>query len=168
MSKKAQVIWLTGLSGAGKTTIAKALTKQLISQNINPILLDGDELRSLFQRNGFDEASRKQHNLEVGQMAAFFEKQGHIVIVSLISPYADIRDKIRNICHKFVEIHVATSLNKCIERDTKGLYKKAMAGELKEFTGISSPYQPPTMPEIVLDTEILSIEECVKLILEKT
>lgn len=150
------VIWLTGLSGAGKTTIALALQQVLQQNGIAPVLLDGDEIRKAIQLTSFDEASRKQHNLKVGEMASALEAENKIVIVALISPYAEIRNKVRQQCKRFVEVYVATDINTCIERDPKGLYKKAISGEIKDFTGISAPYFPPEHPELIIDTTQLS------------
>lgn len=154
------VVFLTGLSGAGKTTIAKAVIEKLKKKGVDTILLDGDDIRNAIHLTGFDEESRKKHNLNVGYMAKLMEAQGKIVIVSLISPYEDIRNQVRAMCGKFIEVHVATDIKVCMERDPKGLYKKAIAGELKEFTGISAPYFPPANPELVLDTALMSAEEC--------
>lgn len=152
IKSKPCVIWLTGYSGAGKTTIANDLMRKFKSKGIYPVLLDGDEIRNVVRQFGFDETSRRNHNLNVGYIAALFEKQGNIVIVSLISPYHDTRDEIRNLCKHFIEVHVATDLQVCIERDTKGLYKKAISGEVKNFTGVSAPYYPPDKPEVYIDT----------------
>lgn len=166
IQQKPAVIWLTGLSGAGKTTIAKALQQKLKAVSITPVLLDGDEIRQAIKQNGFDEDSRKKHNLNVGYIASLFEQQGNIVIVSLISPYDDIRDEIRLMCNRFFEVYVSTNLEVCIQRDPKGLYKKAANGEIKEFTGISAPYYPPKNPEIIIDTYKLSVEQAVDSILK--
>jgi adenylylsulfate kinase len=152
------VVFLTGLSGSGKTTIAKALVEKYRKKGVVPVLLDGDEIRKVIHQTGFDEESRKKHNLNVGYMASLLESQGNVVIVSLISPYADIRSEIRGMCKKFVEVYVSTDIKVCIERDPKGLYAKAIAGEIKDFTGISAPYYAPENPEILIDTAILSIE----------
>lgn len=160
------VIWLTGLSGSGKTTIAKSLQIALQMRGVEPVMLDGDEIRATMQLRGFDEQSRKTHNHYVGYMAAVFEKRGHTVIVSLISPYAEIRNQIRAICQNFIEVHVCTPLETCIERDPKGLYQKALAGELKEFTGISAPYEAPSHPEISLDTAAMHLDECTERLLQ--
>lgn len=154
------VVFLTGLSGSGKTTIARSVIEKLKKKGINPILLDGDEIRNAIKLTGFDEESRKRHNLNVGYMAKLLEAQGKIVIVSLISPYDDIRNQIREMCHKFIEVHVATDIKVCMERDPKGMYKKAIAGEIKDFTGISAPYYPPQNPELVIDTALMSPGEC--------
>jgi len=149
------VVFLTGLSGAGKTTIAKVLIEKLRKKGVTPILLDGDEIRKAIHLDGFDESSRKRHNLNVGYMAKLLESQGKIVIVSLISPYEDIRNQIRAMCNKFIEVYVSTDISICIERDPKGLYKKALSGEIPEFTGLTAPYFAPKKPELVLDTATL-------------
>jgi adenylylsulfate kinase len=156
------VIFLTGLSGSGKTTIAKALIEKYKTKGVSPVLLDGDEIRKVIHQNGFDEDSRKKHNLNVGFMASLLESQQKIVIVSLISPYADIRNEIRGLCKKFIEVYVATDIEVCKQRDPKGLYAKAIAGEIKDFTGISAPYFAPEKAEIILDTNLETIENCVQ------
>ena len=157
---KPAVIFLTGLSGSGKTTIAKALVEKYKKKGVVPVLLDGDEIRKVIHQTGFDEESRKKHNLNVGYMASLLESQGKVVIVSLISPYSDIRNEIRTMCKKFVEVYVCSDINVCIQRDPKGLYAKAITGEIKDFTGISAPYYAPEDPEVLLDTAVLSIQEC--------
>lgn len=157
---KPAVIFLTGLSGSGKTTVARALVEKYKKRGIVPVLLDGDEIRKVIHQTGFDEASRKKHNLNVGYMASLLESQGNVVIVSLISPYIDIRNEIRGMCKKFIEVHVCTDIKVCMERDPKGLYAKALAGEIKDFTGISAPYHAPVNAEVSLDTAALSIEAC--------
>ena len=162
---KPGVIWLTGLSGSGKTTIAKNLAQHLKKQSRKAVLLDGDEIRHLFNHHEFTEEARKKHNLNVGYISSLLEKQGNIVIVSLISPYAEIRDAVRNICTNFIEVYVATSLEVCIQRDPKGLYKKAMAGEIKDFTGISAPYHPPLNAELIVDASKMSADDCARMIL---
>jgi adenylylsulfate kinase len=153
------VVLLTGLSGAGKTTIAKALIKKLRKKGVVPVLLDGDDIRKAISLDGFDELSRKRHNLNVGYMAKLLESQGKVVIVSMISPYDDVRNQIRSMCNRFIEVYVATDIAVCIERDPKGLYKKALQGEIPEFTGISAPYFAPKRPELVLNTVDLSPDE---------
>ena len=161
------VVFLTGLSGSGKTTIARKVIEKLKKKGLVPVLLDGDEIRNAIKLTGFDEESRKRHNLNVGYMAKILESQGKIVIVSLISPYDDIRNQVRAMCTKFIEVHVATDIKVCMERDPKGMYKKAVSGEIKDFTGISAPYYPPQNPELVLDTASMSADECaVKIINE--
>lgn len=154
------VIWLTGLSGSGKTTIANNLMDKFKSKSVVPVMLDGDEIRHAIRQTGFDRESRKKHNRNVGFIASLFEKQGNIVIVALISPYEDVRNEIRSMCTNFIEVHVATELNVCIERDVKGLYKRALTGEITNFTGISDKYDSPSKPEVVIDTAQISTEEC--------
>lgn len=154
------VIFLTGLSGSGKTTIAKALVEKYKKKGVTPLLLDGDEIRKVIHQTGFDEESRKKHNLNVGYMASLLESQGTVVIVSLISPYKDTRNEIRSMCKKFIEVYVSTDINVCIQRDPKGLYAKAIAGEIKDFTGISAPYYAPDNAEVILDTATLSVAAC--------
>ena len=162
---KAAVIFLTGLSGAGKTTIAIALQQRLKDESVNPVMLDGDEIRKAIQLTGFDEESRKMHNLNVGRMAAQYEAEGSIVIVALIAPYEDIRNEIRKLCKQFIEVYVSTDIKVCIERDPKGLYKKALSGEINEFTGISAPYFPPHNAEVTIDTAVVPVSESVNKIL---
>jgi adenylylsulfate kinase len=154
------VIFLTGLSASGKTTIAKALVEKYKKRGVVPVLLDGDEIRKVIHQTGFDEESRKKHNLNVGYMASLLESQGKVVIVSLISPYKDTRNEIRAMCKKFVEVYVCTDIKVCMARDPKGLYAKAIAGEIKDFTGISAPYYAPENPEVLIDAGILNIAQC--------
>ena len=162
---KTGVLWLTGLSGAGKTTLSNNVYQQLQQAGHHPILLDGDVMRTILPLYGFDENSRKEYNLIVGRLAAFLEQKGHLVIAALISPYRSIRDTIRMQCSNFYEVHVAADIDTCIKRDCKGLYKKALAGELSNFTGISSPYETPLAPDLVLDTASLSETECTEILL---
>ena len=157
---KPSVIWLTGLSGSGKTTIAKSLMEKFKTKGVVPVMLDGDEIRHAIRQTGYDRDSRRKHNLNVGFIASLFEKQGNIVIVALISPYDDVRNEIRAMCENFIEVYVSTELQVCIDRDAKGLYKKALAGELENFTGISDTYFPPQKPEVIVDTARMSIKEC--------
>lgn len=160
------VIWLTGLSGSGKTTIANAVSAHLQLEGKKIIILDGDDIRNFF-KIGFDKQSRIEHNINIGKMASLFESQGFIVIVSLISPYMEARNKCREMAKSFFEIYIATSLEVCEQRDVKGLYRKARLGEIKEFTGIDSPYEIPINPDIYFNTSNTSIEESVNLILNK-
>jgi len=161
------VIWLTGLSGSGKTTIANGLFKVLKEKNVKCVILDGDEIRNIFPLIGFDQAARITHNVNVGYMASLLEKQGYIVITSLISPFAEARDKCRILANNFMEVHLKTSLVVCEKRDVKGLYNKARKGEIKDFTGISSPYEEPINPELRLDTETSNLNFCIRTILNK-
>lgn len=159
---RTSMLFFTGLSGSGKTTIAKEIIARLKSEGHAAMLLDGDEIRDIFKNYGFDKAARIKHNQDVGKMAVYLQSQGIIPVVSLISPYAEARDYIRSISKDFTEIYVDTSLNICEERDVKGLYKKARAGEIKDFTGVhdTAPYEVPKNPELILDTVNYSIENC--------
>lgn len=154
-----QVFWLTGLPSSGKSTIAESLKKELESKGIKSILLDGDQIRNVFKNNAFDYESRRQHNLSVANMASLFEKNGHVVIVSLISPYIEVRNECRALCKNFKEVFINASLDECIKRDVKGLYQKAMRREIDNFTGISAPYENPINPELILNTDKETINE---------
>lgn len=161
---QARVLWFTGLSGAGKSTIANALEQELVRRGIHSYLLDGDNVRhGLCADLGFSEADRTENLRRVGAVAGLMLDAGLVVLSAFISPYRAQRDKIRQSLPegKFLEIYVATSLDVCEQRDVKGLYKKARQGEISHFTGISDPYEPPQQPDLVLDTAALSIEQSV-------
>jgi adenylylsulfate kinase len=162
------VIWLTGFSGAGKSTIAKELARQLRAQGAKVEELDGDTIREIFPQIGFTRQDREQHVRRVGYLASRLESQGVFVVASLISPYSESRNFVRSLCQNFVEIHVATSIAECRRRDPKGLYKKVDKGEIKGFTGVDDPYETPPSPELRLETETRSVEECVQEILRVT
>lgn len=164
-----KTIWFTGLSGSGKSTIANQLEKELAVQGKHTMLLDGDNIRIGLNNNlGFSEEDRVENIRRVAEVSKLMNDAGLIVLVSVISPYEDDRENARNIIgDSFMLVHVATSLEECIRRDTKNLYQKAIKGEIKNFTGISSPYEEPKNPEIVIDTEKTSVDEAVKEILEK-
>lgn len=167
-SYRNSVLWFTGLSGAGKTTIAKELVKKLQAEGHAAMLLDGDEIRDIFKNNGFDKESRMRHINDVAKMAVYLQKQGIVPIVSLISPYAEARENARKLTNDFTEIYVSTSLHVCEERDVKGLYKKARAGEIKDFTGVheTAPYEAPKNAELNIQTVGVSVDECVNKILK--
>lgn len=164
---RTSLIWMTGLSGAGKTTIAKALVEKLQSEGHSAMVLDGDEIRDIFKNNGFTKKDRIKHNQDVGKMAVYLQSQGIIPIISLISPYAEARDYVRSISKDFTEVYVNTPLSVCEQRDVKGLYAKVRTGEIKSFTGIhkSAPYEVPKNPELTIQTITYSVEECVNKIL---
>ncbi len=165
--KKASTIWLTGLSGAGKTTLAFALQEKLHRAGYSTILLDGDNIRNIFPKTGFDKESRIQHIKRVGQMAAIIEAQNIFPIVSLISPYEEARKHARTCSSNFKEIYLSTSLKECQKRDPKGLYKKVREGKIKNFTGVDDPYEVPKRPNLILDTETVSIQKCINLVWKK-
>jgi adenylylsulfate kinase len=158
------VIWLTGLSGSGKSTIAAELISDFEAQKIPYVMLDGDEIRSVIKETGYDYHSRRKHNLNVAYMASLFESQGNVVVVSLISPYKDVRNECRRICNNFIEVFVNTPLEVCEQRDVKGLYKRARAGELENFTGITSPYEISDKREVTIDTQRETPESSAKII----
>jgi adenylylsulfate kinase len=160
------VLWLTGLSGAGKTTIAAKLGPALAERGHRVELLDGDEVRTnLCQGLGFSREDRDTNIARIGYVAGKLAKHGVAVLVAAISPYREARDKVRAEVDSFVEIHVAAPVSTCAERDVKGLYAKALSGEIKHFTGISDPYEPPLAPEIVLHTEAETVDESVEQVL---
>ncbi|MDE0839069.1 MAG: adenylyl-sulfate kinase, partial [Kiritimatiellae bacterium] len=165
----ATTIWLTGLSGSGKSTIAKHLEKDLIAQGCAAFILDGDNVRHGLNRDlGFSAEERTENIRRVAEVAKLFNAAGIVVITSFISPYLSDRDEARKTIgdDNFIEIHVDTPLDVCESRDPKGLYKKARAGEIDRFTGISAPYEAPETPQLVLNTSELSVEESVKKVIE--
>jgi len=164
---RGKVLWFTGLSGAGKSTIVEAAAKRLRGRGYKVQILDGDQIRSKFPGTGFSKIERDAHILRVGYMAALLEAHGVIVLCSFISPYRSTRNRVREMCSDFCEIHVNAALGTCIQRDPKGLYRKALAGEIKEFTGLSAPYEPPVAPELRLRTDNKSetLAACVRKVL---
>src|ERR671935_682925 len=145
------VLWLTGLSGAGKSTIAAKLAPGLAERGHRVELLDGDEVRTnLCQGLGFSRADRDTNIARIGYVAGKLAKHGVAVLVAAISPYRQARDLVRAEVDNFVEVHVAAPVSTCAERDVKGLYAKALAGEIKNFTGVSDPYEPPLEPEVIV------------------
>jgi adenylyl-sulfate kinase len=147
-------LWLTGLSGAGKSTLAAAVGRELSRQGIGVELLDGDEVRqNLCKGLGFSREHRDINIRRIGYVAKLLTRNGVAVIAAAISPYRDVREEVRREIGAFVEVHVKASLDACIGRDTKGLYRRALAGEIPQFTGVSDPYEEPLAPELVIDTE---------------
>jgi len=159
MSEKTRVIWFTGLSGAGKTTLAEKLAAYLKTKGEKCELLDGDTVRNIFPQTGFTKKERDEHVKRMGFLASMLERNGITVIASFISPYRESRDFVRKMCRNFVEVYVSTSLEVCEKRDVKGLYKKARRGEIKSFTGIDDPYEAPLHPEITINTAGETVEE---------
>lgn len=160
-NEKGFVLWLTGLSGAGKSTLAEILYEKITALGKKTEELDGDILRGVFPNTGFSKAARDEHIRRVGFLASRLEHHGVIVVASFISPYLEARNFIRGLCDNFIVVHVKASLDECKRRDVKGLYKKAMAGEIKEFTGIDDPYEEPENAEITVHTDEQSIDESV-------
>ena len=163
-----QVIWLTGLSGAGKSTIAMALERRLFDDGRHVYVLDGDIVRTgLCQDLGFSPEDRTENIRRIGEVARIMADSGLYVIVAFISPFRVDRDRVRDAMPEgcFVEVYVNASLEVCQKRDTKGLYARAIRGEIADFTGISSPYEPPVSPEVELNTDRLSVAEAVDSVL---
>jgi bifunctional enzyme CysN/CysC len=166
---KAAVLWLTGLSGAGKSTIAMALEKRLFDRNYKTVLLDGDSIRhGLCSDLGFSSADRKENIRRAGEVAKIFFEHGNIVLCTFISPFKQDRAVVRSLFPegRFIEIYVRCNIDECRKRDPNGLYKKAQSGLIKDFTGISSSYEAPETPELVIDTESLSLRKCVDMLEE--
>ncbi len=156
------VLWLTGLSGAGKSTLADRTAEALRKKGYKIQQLDGDTIRSVFPQTGFTKSDRDQHIRRVGFLASLLEKNGTIVISSFISPYRESRQFVREQCQRFVEAYVSAPLDVCESRDVKGLYKKARRGEIKNFTGIDDPYEPPENPEFTIPTHRQTVDESVR------
>jgi adenylyl-sulfate kinase len=160
---KGGVVWLTGLSGSGKSTLAAELERRLVALGRPVYVLDGDKVREgLCSDLGFSPEHRKENIRRVAEVAALFADAGLVCIVAFISPYRADRDRARSLLAegRFTEVYLSAPLEACEERDPKGLYAKARAGLVKEFTGITAPYEPPLKPELELRTDKLSIEEC--------
>jgi bifunctional enzyme CysN/CysC len=167
---KTAVIWLTGLSGAGKSTIAKDLERVLFNLGCHTALLDWDKLRhGLCKDLSFSDQDRLENIRRAGEVAKVFYEHGSVVICTFISPLRCQRDQVRALIPegRFFEVFVRCSLKTCVQRDPKGLYKKAIDGEISQFTGINAPYEEPLNPDIILDTEHKSIEDNLKLIVDK-
>ena len=163
---KAMVLWFTGLSASGKSTIANNVEKELNKKQYNSYILDGDNVRSGLNKDlGFSPADRNENIRRIIEVSKLFVDSGKIVLCSFISPYRNDREMAREILGEhFVEIFVNTPIEECIKRDPKGLYKMAISGEIKNFTGVSAPYEKPLMPEIIIEN--LSLKESVKKIID--
>ena len=160
MTHEGFAIWLTGLSGAGKSTLAERLVARLREQGAKVELLDGDFVRTnLSQGLGFSREDRDTNINRIGFVAELLARHGVVVVVAAISPYRDAREQVKAKIAKFVEVHVDCSIEVLTERDTKGLYKRALAGELANFTGISDPYEPPLHPSVVIHSDRESVDD---------
>lgn len=169
LKQRSVMIWFTGLSGSGKSTIAIALERELHKRGMLCRILDGDNIRSGINNNlGFTEADRVENIRRIAEVSRLFIDTGIITIAAFISPNNDIREMAANIIGQddFLEVYVSTPLEECERRDVKGLYAKARKGEIKNFTGISAPFEAPAHPALTLDTSVLSLEEAVRQLLE--
>lgn len=162
------VVWLTGLPGSGKTTVARALEKKLLELGKRVEVLDGDDVReNLSPQLGFSKEDRMVHAKRVAYLGKLLARNGVTVIVGLISPYREFRRSAREMIGDFIEVYVKCSLDTCIERDVKGHYAKAMSGKIEDFTGVSDPYEEPENPDVVVETEKETSDESAESILGK-
>ena len=166
---KSALLWLTGLSGSGKSTVSVELEKQLHAREIHTYRLDGDNVRhGLNQNLGFSPEDRAENIRRIGEVGKLMVDAGLVTLTAFISPYQEDRDNVRALLEdkEFIEVYVKCGLDTCEERDPKGLYKKARAGEIKQFTGIDAPYEEPAAPELTIETDKHSLEESVQFILD--
>jgi adenylyl-sulfate kinase len=161
-------LWFTGLSGAGKSTLAAAVSAELRRRGIAVEVLDGDEVRQNLSKGlGFSREDRDTNIRRIGYVAKLLARNGVAVITAAISPYRAIRDEVREDIGAFIEVYVKASLDECIRRDTKGLYARALAGEIPQFTGVSDPYEEPVSPELVIDTEREQVGESAARVIDR-
>ncbi|MFF2858069.1 adenylyl-sulfate kinase [Peribacillus sp. NPDC058002] len=159
------VLWFTGLSGSGKSTIANAVAKELYNRNIRSYVLDGDNIRHGLNKDlGFSEEDRTENIRRIGEVSKLFVDSGQFVLTAFISPFRADRQIVRDLLEEgeFIEVYIKCPIEECEVRDPKGLYDKARKGIIKDFTGIDSPYEDPEQPEIILESDQYSIEECVE------
>lgn len=165
---KSCVIWFTGFSASGKSTLANALCKNLHLMGVKSYVLDGDNIRHGLNKDlSFSPEHRKENIRRIGEVAKLFVDAGLIVLTAFISPYKQDRDSVRELLKEgeFLEVYLKCSLSECEKRDPKGIYQKARAGQIPEFTGISAPYEEPERPEIIVDTETADLEESTGMLL---
>ena len=163
------VLWFTGLSGSGKSTIAHVLEERMYQKNVRTYVLDGDNVRKGLNKNlGFSQEDREENIRRIGEVTKLFMDCGIIMMAAFISPYRKDRDAVRNMVDKdeFIEVYVKCPVEVCEKRDVKGLYKKAREGVIPNFTGISAPYEEPKNPEIVIETDKISLEESVDFVMD--
>jgi len=169
LGHKPATLWFTGLSGAGKSTVALATEVALVERGINAFILDGDNVRHGLNNNlGFSPADRTENIRRIGEVCKLFCDAGNIVFSAFISPYREDRDLVRekHPAGSFIEVHVHAPLEVCESRDVKGLYKKARAGEIPEFTGISAPYEAPENAELIVNTAENDLDACVAIVIK--
>jgi adenylylsulfate kinase len=157
---KGFTLWFTGMSGAGKSTLANLVAQELIERGHRVEVLDGDEVRTHLSKGlGFSKEDRDTNIRRIGYVARLLSRNGVVAISAAISPYRDVRDEVRRQHERFFEVYVRCPLEKLVERDVKGLYKKALAGELPNFTGVSDPYEEPLNPELVIESHRETVQE---------
>jgi len=153
-------LWFTGLPCSGKSTLAKRVEEILLERGMNVEVLDGDEVRkNLTKGLGYSKEDRDTNIRRIGWVCKLLSRNGAVAIAAAISPYAEIRNEVRASVDRFVEVYVKAQMESLIERDVKGMYKKAIAGEIKNFTGVDDPYEPPEKPEVIVDTDKETVEE---------
>lgn len=168
LSQKPCILWFTGLSGSGKSTIANAVEVKLFEMGVKTYLLDGDNIRHGLNKDlGFSDEDRVENIRRIGEVAKLFVDSGTITLTAFISPFQSDRELVRNLVDEdeFIEVFIDTPLEVCESRDPKGLYKKARDGEIKDFTGIDSPYEAPKKPELHILNHEMSVEECADLVI---
>ena len=165
---KGFTLWFTGLPCSGKTTISNIVEKELKERGLNVEALDGDELRKNLSKDlGFSKKDRDTHIRRIGFISKLLSRNGVATLAAFVSPYREVRDHLRSEIENFVEVYVRCPVDECIKRDVKGMYKKALAGEIKNFTGISDPYEEPLSPELVVETDKESPEESAQRVVQK-
>ena len=168
MEHKGFTVWFTGLSGAGKSTLANLVEKELRARNMKVEVLDGDVIRTHLSKGlGFSKEDRDTNIRRIGWVCQVLSRNGVVAVAAAISPYHEIRDEIRANVKDFVEVYVEAPIAVLAERDVKGLYKKALAGEIKNFTGISDPYEAPVNPEVVCHSDRETVDESLAKIMDK-
>lgn len=163
---KPTVLWFTGLSGSGKSTVSEKVFEIISSLGYEVEHLDGDVIRDIFPKTGFSKEDRNSHIKRVGYLASRLQIHKVFVIASFVSPYREARDFVRDICEDFTEVFISTPYEECERRDVKGLYAKARAGEIKNFTGLDDPYEAPENPELEIDTTNIALDEAVQKVIE--
>ncbi len=163
---KSTVLWFTGLSGSGKSTISERVFEIIQGLGYEVEHLDGDVIRDIFPKTGFSRDERNNHIKRVGYLASRLQAHKVFVIGSFVSPYKEARDFVRDLCEDFTEVYISTPYEECERRDVKGLYAKARAGEIKNFTGLDDPYEAPENPELEIDTTNISLDEAVQRVID--
>ncbi|MEP1139277.1 MAG: adenylyl-sulfate kinase [Balneola sp.] len=163
---KPTVLWFTGLSGSGKSTISEKLFEIMQDFGLEVEHLDGDVIRDIFPKTGFSKEDRNAHIQRVGYLASRLQAHKVFVLGSFVSPYKEARDFVRDLCDDFTEIYISTPYDECERRDVKGLYDKARKGEIKNFTGLDDPYEAPENPELEIDTTNITLDQALELVIE--